>query len=87
MSDKRFLVLMLALVAMLAFSSAASAQNGWIWFDQSQVKQKQQQEETAKKDQALKQREEQASFGQVLSDADRRSHVTQAGTESGRTTV
>ena len=45
MGDKRFLVLILALVAALGFSSAASAQNGWIWFDQSQVKQKQQQDQ------------------------------------------
>ena len=44
MWDKRFLALMLALVAVLIFSSSAFAQEGWIWFDQSQVKQKQKSE-------------------------------------------
>jgi hypothetical protein len=43
--------------------------------EQLEAKQKQQQEETAKKDQAQKQRDEQASFGQVLSDADHRSRL------------
>jgi len=43
--------------------------------EQLETKQKAQQEETAKKDQELKQRDEQASFDRVLNDADRRSRL------------
>ena len=43
--------------------------------EQLETKQKQQQEETAKKDQELKQQGEHATFGQVLTDADHRSRL------------
>jgi hypothetical protein len=41
MLDKRFLPLIAGLVAVLIFSSSAFAQEGWIWFDQEQARQKQ----------------------------------------------
>lgn len=47
MGDRRFVVLILIFVGVLTFSSSSFAQNGWIWFDSSPGRQKQETQQKA----------------------------------------
>lgn len=48
MGDRRFSISMLLLAGVLTFSSSAFSQNGWIWFDSTPGKQKQQSQQEQK---------------------------------------
>jgi hypothetical protein len=48
MGDRRFMNVALLLASVLVFCSSGFAQNGWIWFDSTPAKQRQQDQQPQK---------------------------------------